>query len=213
MGGIIAFNLSSATVTIPGISTTVFPNYASSIICNNNSTALTIATTPTINGYTPSTIPAPQNGVASCLGLSSNGTTLQALLFGPAPNTAFLNTAQSWTAPQRTNFSTPAIATSTFTPVFSTSQNFRINLVHASCPCTLANPAALVAGQDGVFEIAQSATGSDTISSWGSEYQFAGGTSSITLSTSANAVDYIPYHVDSTGSKIVLLGISNGPSH
>ena len=128
-------------------------------------------------------------------------------------NIAFLDVAQSWTKPQRTNLTTPAISTSTFTPVFSSSQNFRIVLVHASCPCTLANPAAIVAGQSGMFEIVQSATGSDTIGTWGSEYEYAGGTSTITLSTGANAVDYIPYYVDSTGSFIVLGGIIKGPSH
>jgi hypothetical protein len=144
----------------------------------------------------------------------SNGATGCSTAIGTSGATIpLLNTANAWSAPQRTNTETPAISTSTFTPVFSTGQNHRIVLVHASCPCTIANPAAIVAGQSGMIEIAQSATGSDTIGTWGSEYEYAGGTSSITLSTGANAVDYLPYYVDSTGSFIVLGGIVKGPAH
>jgi hypothetical protein len=128
-----------------------------------------------------------------------------------------LSSVNTWTAPQKTTTETPTISTATFTPLFNTTasaaQNHRIVLVHASCPCTLANPASLGAGQSGVFEIVQSATGSDTIGTWGSEYEYAGGTSTITLSTGASAVDYIPYYVDSTASFIVLGGIIKGPAH
>jgi len=125
---------------------------------------------------------------------------------------AELNLAQSFTAPQRAPTETPTISTSTFTPIFSTGQHHRIVLTTA-CPCTLANPAAIVAGQTGMFEIVQSSTGSNTIGTWGSEYEYAGGTSTITLSTANNAVDFIPYYVDSTGSFIVLGGIIKGPAH
>jgi len=143
------------------------------------------------------------------LGLGTAATVNTGTSGGTIP---LLNTANTWSAPQRTSTETPTISTSTFTPVFSTAQNHRIALVHASCPCTLANPAAIVAGQSGMFEIVQSSTGSDTVS-WGSEYVYSGGTSSITLSTTANAVDFIPYTVDSTGSFIVLGGIIKGPAH
>ena len=64
-----------------------------------------------------------------------------------------------------------------------------------------------------MFEIVQSSTGSNTIGTWGSEYEYAGGTSTIALSTANNAVDYLPYYVDSTGSFIVLGGIIKGPTH
>ena len=208
MGGQVNMNGSSLTVTIPAISSTVFAAGMSSVIVNFNASALTISTTPTINGFSGSSIP--QFGGIAC---TSNGTSLDCVGLGVLANGAFLNVAQSWTAPQRTNTTTPAISTSTFTPVFSSSQSFRIGLVHASCPCTLANPAALVAGQSGMFEIVQSSTGSDTIGTWGSEYEYAGGTASITLSTGANVIDYLPYAVDSTGSFIVLGGLIKGPSH
>lgn len=136
---------------------------------------------------------------------------------GPPPATGLLGTVNTWTAPQKTSTETPAISTATFTPLFNTTagaaQNHRIVLVHASCPCTLANPASLGAGQSGMFEIVQSATGSDLITTYGSNYIYVGGTSSITLSTGANTTDYLPYYVDSTASFIVLGGIIKGPAH
>lgn len=208
MGGQVNFNGSSLTVTIPAVSATVFASGMSAVITNLAATALTISSTPTINGFSGTSIP--QNGGIAC---TSNGTSLDCIGIGVLANGAFLNVAQTWTAPQRTSTNTPAISTATFTPVFSTSQNYRIVLVHAACPCTLANPAAIVAGQSGMFEIVQSSTGSDTIGTWGAEYEYVGGTAAITLSTGANAVDYFPYRVDSTGSFIVLGGIIKNPTH
>jgi hypothetical protein len=127
---------------------------------------------------------------------------------------AVLGTAQSFTAAQRGTPVNISISTSTFTPNFNTGQNFEIDLVHASCPCTLANPSTtLVAGQSGMIEIHQSATGSDTIGTWGSDYQYVGGTSTITLSTAANAIDYLSYYVPNGANAIVLGAIEKAPSH
>jgi hypothetical protein len=116
------------------------------------------------------------------------------------PNCALLNVAQSWTAAQRGAQNTITISTSTFTPNFNTTQHPVFTLVHASCPCTLANPSTTpVAGQTGIFEVIQSSTGSDTIGTWGSDYITAGGTAGLTLSTAANAKDFMGYYVvDST---------------
>ena len=109
---------------------------------------------------------------------------------------------------------TITISTATFTPNFDNAENFTLTLVHASCPCTLANPStSLVAGQSGVFEIHQSSTGSDTIGTWGSDYQSAGGTASITLSTGASAVDYLPYYVNAAATAIILGSLVQGPTH
>lgn len=128
-----------------------------------------------------------------------------------------LGNANPWAAPQLTATETPAISTATFTPLFNTTagaaQNHRIVLIHASCPCTLANPASLGAGQSGMFEIVQSATGSDAIGTWDTKYKYVGGTASISLSTGGNVIDYIPYYVDSTASFVVLGGILKGPTH
>ena len=124
-----------------------------------------------------------------------------------------LGAANTWTAPQRGNTSVPANTTATITPVVSASQNYRVSL-NAQCPCAVANPSGtLVAGQTGIIEVAQDATGTRVVSSWGSAYQYVGGTSSIVLSTAVNAVDYIPYYVESTGTYIVLGGYLKGPTH
>lgn len=161
--------------------------------------------------------PIPYTALPSCADsggnhLNANSTT-GVLSCGTSQNAnaAQLNVANSWTAPQRTNFTTPTISSTTFTPVFSGSQNFRINLT-SGCPCTIANPAAIVFGQAGMFEIAQDVTGSRAIS-MGSEYIYAGGTSAIPLSTAGSTVDYLPYYVDTSGTFIVLGGLIKGPVH
>lgn len=106
------------------------------------------------------------------------------------------------------------LVSSTFTPNFSSGVNFEIDLVHASCPCTLANPnGILIPGQTGVIEVHQSSNGSDLIGTYGSEYQYVGGTASITLSAAASAVDYLPYYVNNAATGIVLGSILNAPSH
>ncbi len=128
-------------------------------------------------------------------------------------NIDLLNTAQSFTAPKRTNTGTPTIATTTFTPVFSTGQNIRIDFPPTTCTCTIAHPAAIVAGQSGMCEMVQGATSASLNPTWGSEYVYAGGTSGITLTTTLSGVDYIPYYVDSTGSFIVLGSIILKPVH
>lgn len=123
------------------------------------------------------------------------------------------NLKQSWTAAQRGTPTNITISTATFTPNFDTAQNFEIDLTSA-CPCTLANPSTtLVAGQSGMIEIHQDATGSRIIGTWGADYQYAGGTSTITLSTAANAVDYLPYYVNNAATGIVLGTILKAPAH
>lgn len=100
-----------------------------------------------------------------------------------------------------------AISTSTFTPT-GTFNNYSILLVHAACPCTLANPTATpVPGTTGRITIKQSSTGSDTIGTYGSVYRWPGG-SAPTLSTAANATDLITYYVQDTTH--VLLSSSLG---
>ncbi len=116
----------------------------------------------------------------------------------------------SWTAPQRGAQGSVTISTSTFTPDMNVSQHFSITLIHASCPCTIANPANISAapGQVGMFKIVQSSTGNDTITSWGSDWKFSGGTPP-TLSTGANAIDYFAYYVDDATHVLLSPGIPN----
>ncbi len=113
--------------------------------------------------------------------------------------TAYTDTTQVFSAQQSGSVTSLAISTATFTPD-GANNDYTLTLVHASCPCTLANPSATpVAGTGGVIIVKQSSTGSDLISTWGSQYMSPGGTSTITLSTGANAVDVLSYFVqDST---------------
>lgn len=67
---------------------------------------------------------------------------------------------------------------------------------------TLSNPSTEVAGMSGVFIFIQDGTGSRTVS-LGTDWETAGGTG-LTLSTAANAVDIVPYYVQSSGN--ILLG-------
>ncbi len=88
------------------------------------------------------------------------------------------------------------ISTSTFTPAFASGLNEEILLIHASCPCVIANPTGTYAGLSGFLTITQSSTGSDTVT-WGGNWKFAGGTAP-TLSTTANAVDILPFYCRTT---------------
>ena len=82
---------------------------------------------------------------------------------------------------------------------FDTYQNF---VLTATGNVTLANPSTESAGQSGVIVLIQDGTGSRTLST-GSEFEWPAGTAG-TISTSANAVDVIPYLVDASSS--ILLG-------
>lgn len=118
---------------------------------------------------------------------------------------AYTDVANTFTAGQAVTKSTPAISTATFTPNLALSTNFDIGLVHASCPCTLANPSNITAGQSGIIAIIQSATGSDTITTYGTDYVFTN-TTAPSLSSTANAIDYFSYYVeDSTHIRMSFL--------
>ena len=60
---------------------------------------------------------------------------------------------------------------------------------------TLGAPTNVVAGQSGVIRVVQDATGSRTLA-YNSVFKFPGGTAP-TLTTTANAVDLLAYHVES----------------
>jgi len=139
-------------------------------------------------GASPS-FTTPTLGVA--LATSINGVTIPVT----TDTTALLGTVESFTKTQSVTPSAITISTSTFTPVSGNSNSYNIQLVHASCPCTIANPSGtIVPGTDLVLTIQQSATGSDTISAWGSYYKFSGGTAP-TLSTAASNTDVVSCHV------------------
>jgi hypothetical protein len=102
-----------------------------------------------------------------------------------------VNAVNSFTAAQR---GTVVALTdgATITPDFALGNNFSVTLGGNR---TLANPTNLTAGQSGVIVITQDGTGSRTLA-YGSNWKFPGGTAP-TLTTTAAAVDVIPYYVES----------------
>jgi hypothetical protein len=85
----------------------------------------------------------------------------------------------------------------TITPNFDTYQNFSVTLGGNRI---LANPSStLVPGQAGVIFITQDGTGSRTLA-YGTYWDFAGGGTAPTLSTTAGAVDALYYYVRTTTS-------------
>ena len=100
---------------------------------------------------------------------------------------ASVGTVQNWTAGQSGQITGLTSAT-TITIDMADSNNFSVTLAHNA---TFANPSNEVAGQCGSIFITQDATGSRT-GSWGSDWDFAGGTAP-TLTTTANAVDRVDY--------------------
>jgi hypothetical protein len=136
---------------------------------------------------------------AACSDLSNGATGCSTATGTSGATIPLLNGANTWSNSQAGSITTLAISTATFTPDAS-NNHYKLTLVHASCPCTFANPSpSFVAGTSGVIEIVQSSTGSDTIGTWGSSYLAPSGTSAIVLSTAANAIDVLAYFViDST---------------
>ena len=106
---------------------------------------------------------------------------------------ARLNAANTWAAAQQGRTYTASISGST--TLDFTYQNFILTFTGN---VTLANPSTEAAGQSGVITIIQDGTGSRTIS-LGTDYEQPGG-SAITISTSGNAVDILPYFVKASGS-------------
>jgi len=98
-----------------------------------------------------------------------------------------LSDAQTWTAGQRGEITALTSAT-TITIDMANSNNFSVTLAHNA---EFANPSNDTAGQSGSIFITQDGTGSRT-ASWGSDWDFAGGTAP-TLTTTAAAVDRIDY--------------------
>ena len=100
---------------------------------------------------------------------------------------ALLGTAQTWTAGQRGEITALTSAT-TVTIDMANSNNFSCTMAHN---IEFANPSNDTAGQCGSIFLTQDGTGSRT-ASWGTDWDFAGGTAP-TLTTTAAAVDRIDY--------------------
>jgi hypothetical protein len=111
---------------------------------------------------------------------------------------ALLGTAQTWTAGQRGEI-TALTSAATVTIDMANSNNFSCTMAHN---VTFANPSNDTAGQCGSIFLTQDGTGSRT-ASWGTDWDFAGGTAP-TLTTTAAAVDRIDYVIlDATNIQAV----------
>lgn len=121
---------------------------------------------------------------------SDIGTTIQAF----DADTAKTDVAQTFTAAQRASITT-LTSGATVTPDFATSNNYTLTLDQN---LTIANPTNLTAGQSGSIFLVQDGTGSRT-ASWGSYWDFAGGTAPVLTSTAAG-IDRVDYIVRSSTS-------------
>ena len=110
-----------------------------------------------------------------------------------------LDQNNTWTAAQVANTQINATATGSIALDFSEYNNFILTLTGN---LTLSNPTTEIVGQTGFIVFKQDATGSRTLT-LGTEYNTAGG-SGITLTTTANAIDVVPYIVSASGE--ILLG-------
>ena len=220
-GGGGSSTLSIGTTTISG-GTNTYIEYNNNGVLGEYSvtgtgTAAVLSTSPTFTtGLTaPLVIGGTAAGSTLTLESTSGSGTTDSILFKTGSQTTQLNIGtQTIAASEMVSGGTPlslTISTATFTPTFgSTSNDFVITLVHASCPCTLANPSGpITAGTKGMIYIIQSATGSDTITTWGSDYLSAGGTSTITLSTGASAIDVFSYAVKDSTHIVLSAGALN----
>lgn len=167
-------------------------------------TANTLKGNNTGSTATPTDVSVPS---CSTTGLALNWTAGTG--FGcPGPFGVLAN-PEAWGGSQRVTLQTVTISTATFTPNFDTGGDFSITL-SAACPCTLANPSTTpVAGQHGVIYVTQDGTGSRTFGTYGSSWIAPGGTSTIVLSTGANAVDVMSYAVKDSTHIVLSLGASN----
>lgn len=165
--------------------------------------SIPVATSSAIGAVQPdnSTITIDGSGVVHATGVSGGCASVS--------NAACVNANQTFTKAQRSAIVALSLSTSTATPDFDGGQNFSLTLSSA-CPCTFANPSTtLVPGQAGIIEIDQDGTGSRTVGTWGSEYIAAGGVSTVALSSTASAKDFLSYYVSDTGHIVISMGALN----
>ena len=129
-----------------------------------------------------------QAAMSGYLATSAIGTTVQSY----DADTAKTDVAQTFTAAQRGAYVTLTDAATIATDL-SLGNQFQVTLGGNR---TLGAPTNVVAGQSGVIRVVQDGSGGRTLA-YNSVFKFPGGTAP-TLTTTANAVDLLAYHVEST---------------
>ena len=99
---------------------------------------------------------------------------------------------------QRGGITNLGSVSSDFRPDFSSNNFFAVTLGGS---VTIANPTNQVAGQSGAITVTQDGSGSRTLS-FGSDFDFAGGTAP-TLTATAAAIDVLSYYVVSANNIVV----------
>jgi len=153
---------------------------------------VTIPAGASISGYLTTATAAStyqtQAGMSGYLATSAIGTTVQSY----DADTAKTDVAQNFTAAQRGSYVTLTDA-ATVAIDLSLGNHHQVVLGGNR---VIGAPTNVVAGQSGVIRLVQDGTGSRT-ASWNSVFKFPGG-SAPTLTTAANSVDLVAYHVEST---------------
>lgn len=160
--------------------------------CENNSHGIKLKGPPH-SAAASYTLTFPNDTGSASQFLTTNGSGV--LSWSSPSGGVSLSVANTWTAGQRAEITTLTDG-ATITPNLADSNNYVVTLAGNR---TIANPTNIVAGQSGSIFIIQDGTGSRGIASWGSYWDFAGGTPP-TLSSGANAVDRIDYVVRSSTS-------------
>jgi len=197
----------AAPCTVPNMLTNGQVSDASQVMANFNSVSAcaSAAVTPTGSPTAGSITKFSGSSTVTNGDLSGDCTTSGTLAVTCA-NFVTLNTTQTISASKRGTVQALTLSGSTATPNFDTGNNFTLTLTGAD---TMANPSTTpVAGQSGVMELIQDATGSRTLT-WGSLYITSRGTSAISLSTAPNARDYVSYYVADSTHIVISMGVPN----
>jgi len=156
-------------------------------LVTNGVARLTLDSSGNASFTNPVTIPAGST-VTGYLATSAIGVSVQAY----NANNAVTDVAQTFTKAQRGAYVTLTDAATIATDL-SLSNQFQVTLGGNR---TLGAPTNVVAGQSGVIRVVQDGSGGRTLA-YNSVFKFPGGTAP-TLTTTANAVDLLAYHVEST---------------
>ena len=113
-------------------------------------------------------------------------------------NVAFEHVNNTFVKAQRGGITNLGSVSSDFRPDFSSNNFFAVTLGGS---VTIANPTNQVAGQSGAITVTQDGSGSRTLS-FGSDFDFAGGTAP-TLTATASAIDVLSYYVVSANNIVV----------